>query len=257
MRLVATIVGLGLMLLAASQAPAAADTQEASTTGPVAQHQGPDFKLTLPPQFEAVKPKPQHLAAFCSYDDGRPRIYVFLQKVDGELSRRLYTRDDMKGRKSDGGSIDDVYTEKWQGMDVNVFVLRLDRAEGVLIQRNIAVPLKGDSLNVIILGPKDADDDMKLLARTLLENLQGESNWAPEGGTKGLGWLKYAAPAIFMVGLVIIILTLKRYQAVQRRKAAAEEAALQQALAAARPARPAAPPTDPRRQPPGGNARVK
>jgi hypothetical protein len=137
----------------------------------------PDFILNLPRDFKecvSKNPPPNMLYFWAQYDghDHKTNVYVEIDKVQ-ELPQTPFEKP---------VNVERMYTEKWQGWDISVYVIRTktkneNNVEQVMVTRNAAVPLKGSALKLQVTGPEAFDAQMNALLNDLLAGLQGQTNW--------------------------------------------------------------------------------
>lgn len=185
-------------------------------------HTQPDFTLKLPPNLVeyAGENKPDALYVYELRDEEgrRTNIFVLVDKVKGQLEQAPLRREDVRGE------LLSLYTEKWQGFDINVFEIRSMSGRIEMHTRNAAVPLKGNALKVQVSGPASDDQRLDALMKELLAGLDGQTNWlTPEEKSS-----RIIMPAVGLgvTASVVILLVLVRRRQLRNRRRLSGEAAM-------------------------------
>jgi hypothetical protein len=194
------------VLLATSAGLAAPAT--APSTREIFNNTEPIFILHLPKDFKEPADKkalPNMLYFWEQKDDQdhKTNVYVGIETIHQELPQAPVEKPD---------NVDKMYTEKWQGWDINVYVIHTktkneNGEEQLMVTRNAAVPLQGSALKLQVTGPAASDVQMDALLKDLLGNLEGKTNWmVPEDHStrmllSGLG----LGAALVAIAVVLIV----------------------------------------------------
>ena len=171
----------------------------------------PDFILNLPRDFKdcASQSPPANMLYFWGqYDkpDHKTGVYVEIDKVT-ELPQAPLEKP---------ANVEKMYTEKWQGWDVSVYLIRTrtknaKNEEQVMVTRNAAVPVKGNALKLQVTGPEADDAQMDALLKDLLAGLEGQTNWTtPEDHT--VRTLLCAGGLLVALAAIAIVLIIRQRQ---------------------------------------------
>ena len=170
----------------------------------------PDFIFNLPRDFKDClnkKASPNMLYFWEQYDgdDHKTNVYVEIDRVQ-ELPQVPFEKPD---------NVERMYTEKWQGWDIDVYVIRSkiknqNNQEQEMVTRNAAVPIKGNALKLQVTGPVDSDAQLDALLKGLLGTLQGKSNWmVPEDHSTRM-LLSGAGLALALVAIAVVLIVRQR-----------------------------------------------
>ena len=176
----------------------------------------PDFTMLLPADFRASQKLPPGAIYFWQQFDRQDRktgVFIVVEPVPelAQVSYKPFT------------GVDLVYTERWQGWDISVFVSHLKNGDQTMITRNAAVPLKGTAIKIQVSGPESADAQMDALIREILAGLQGQTNWVtPEVHKSHM--LLYGLGFVGAAALVAGFLVLRKSFWDKRRRQSAEAA---------------------------------
>ena len=215
---------LALVILLPGAATAAPDST-APTSQPATNliiNTDPDFTLRLPTDFTEFTGKrpPNAMYIWEQFDKAGNKTHVFVEveKVP-ELPQLPPDRIHVPL------NVERMYTEKWKGWDISVYVIRTKikdehNEDRTMITRNAAVPLKGGGLKLQVTGPESADALMNALLQELLAGLDGQTNWMlpEEHTTRTVLFAAGFAAALVLAGAVVLV---RRQQWKKRRQLSA------------------------------------
>jgi hypothetical protein len=129
------------------------------------------FTLTVPDGFKRadmlIGLVPDAVYAFLNDSSG---IMLFIEKMGGTISTepsnpRMPT--DFKGR---------LFTIKWQQFDIRAIEIPERTEDGDLITYNAQIPLKGEAIQVKLVGPAERKSEVSKLLTETVTGLRGEPN---------------------------------------------------------------------------------
>jgi len=111
----------------------------------------------------------------------------------------------------------EIINEAWQSFEIQV--LRMEFTfQGVAMVSYVAqVPLRREAIQISVASGQDNAEEGHRLLRTLLANLEGESNWTSGGGVLPSGrlteterWSRLFTGIGKMVGVIVVVLLIAR-----------------------------------------------
>jgi hypothetical protein len=98
---------------------------------------------------------------------------ILVTRMRGVIDRKPLDPNDPRA-KSAGVTLVD---EQWKGFDLQV--LRVPEEDGGIrtVTFNVQIPLKGEAIQISIVGLAAREDETQNTLRFVLANLEGESNW--------------------------------------------------------------------------------
>jgi len=205
-----------MLVLAAYGTGTWAQATTSPASSPVSQSgtiscKNPVFTLDVPAGFRQIDLPGDNVLYTLSYAKDK-RIYLRLSRWD-ESSRKLTDT-------SFGYPIDRTSTLTWQGKDVYVYQVTLPHRPGEAeeVTLNAAIQTDHKGVMVTLIGPKQALPTMETLLPQALAGLH-----APQKSTSG--WLDSTkATLLLILGMAIVIFTLRRHQIVKKRQHEQDEA---------------------------------
>lgn len=176
------------------------------------------FSLKLSDKFierpDVVESKPDivHAFQFGEATEAEFPVLLIIEKLGGTLGRER-----LEEKQMPPGFTGKIFITTWQEFEVEGF-----ETPGILDGSNfmtytVQIPLKGEAIQVAILGPEDRKDELKLLLRQVLDNLNGESNWLSSivpsniSNSENYGIILLSIAIVgFLAGLVILWLLPRR-----------------------------------------------
>jgi len=171
----------------------------------------PRFTLRVPAEFESVTPVGKGVTYAFVRGDGPSRVVLNLIPFATEFRKEPLDAETLEV------PVDRRYELSWKGLTVVVYDVaqRVDGQDVVVL--NAAVPTRNNGLVVQLAGPRAMRDEMTRLLPTLLEGLDAPT---PE---KKSGFDRRNATLLLILGMLIIIVTLRRHQTMRKRQAEADE----------------------------------
>jgi hypothetical protein len=173
------------------------------------------FSVTIPDDFAAeaqlAAAKPDFVHAFRKPEPQGLGTVIIIERMRGTIGRGRIDRSKMPS-----GFRGRILTAQWQGFDLDAIEV-LEEADGVeMVNYNVQVPLKGEAVQLRVLGRRDRKDELFALTGTLLASLRGESNWLRSGVPAAVsesphyGKVILAACAAGVIGGVTVLWLLRR-----------------------------------------------
>ncbi|MCL2700547.1 MAG: hypothetical protein FWE88_02505 [Phycisphaerae bacterium] len=215
-RVVMRTVCLFLACLAVADAAAQGEpgSQPASVpTEHLVSGQSPVFTLRVPGTFKPASPADAGVTHSFVLERGQTRILLDLIPYFADFRGRPI-------EKTFDVPADRTVELPWQDTAVTVYEiprLTTDGHEVVLLIA--AVPTAGNGLVVRLAGPREALGEMEQLLPTLLAGLDAQASQAQPRSD-----LFRKATALSILGMLIIIITLRRHQRMRKRSEQADEA---------------------------------
>lgn len=181
-----------------------------------------ELGLTLPipagfepaPDIVELEPGIKHAYRRRAATEGEFDTLILVERLRGVLGRERLDRSHMpatfKGR---------LFTMEWTAFEVDAFEI-FETFEGAdTVTYNVQVPLTPKAIQLRIFGPRAQAAELEGLTRSLLDSLEGRTNWImsvvlPER-MSGAAWYRWVLIAV-MIGVLaggllgVIVLTRRR-----------------------------------------------
>lgn len=138
------------------------------------------FKLTLPEGFDNFPPglsRPNALYSFARYAaDGSPTIIIGIERMRGVIGKEPLPEEGVeKVRKMlPPGAIVRQYQEEWKDSQVYGMETIVTQGDVTIYQKSLQIPLRGEAIQIIVLGPEIESQEISQVMKQLLFSLEGQ-----------------------------------------------------------------------------------
>ena len=190
--------------------------------GEFVSHQQLGIRLTVPDGFVS---DPERVQGNVIYAFQRPPVgdegvgvFILVSQLRSVLDRRKINPKDLQARSPHVT----IVTDRWKGFDVEAFRVPEQVDDLQLLTFNAQVPLKPRAIQVSVIGKLDREVELRGILRSVLGNLDGQTNWLDNAErvrrlSKGITRL-----AITIGVLVVAVVAI--WRAVRRRKSVLDRA---------------------------------
>jgi hypothetical protein len=173
------------------------------------------FTLQVPDDFQRdpalAIAKPDILYAFRKVEPGDIGVIIIIERMRGVLGR---ARLDLS--LAPAGVTAKVFTVRWHDFDLDAVEVQEQVGSVEAINYNVQVPLKPEAIQIRVAGPRDQKDQLLVLTNSLLDGLQGQSNWLHSSAPRALaesssyGYVLLGSVALGIVGGFVFLLRVRR-----------------------------------------------
>jgi len=180
-------------------------------------------------------------------EDGRLLVFT-IERLRGTVGREELTKEKLaRARKKQAthpmaklippDAEFDILDERWKGFDIQATRMRISTEELALVIYIAQIPLRREAIQVGVCCGEENQDEGKELLKYLLVNLDGESNWRPDGSVSPPGLLtptervsRLATGLGRMILTIVIVLLIVRSIRKSKQAKRAREAAKNQSF---------------------------
>jgi len=138
------------------------------------------FKLTIPDGFENFSPgmsRPNAIYSFARYSpDGTPTIIIGIERMHGTIGKGPLILETVR-KMLPPGAIINKYQDEWKGLQVYGAETIITQGGVTMYQKSLQFPLRREAIQIIVLGPEVASQEISEVIKQLLASLEGESSW--------------------------------------------------------------------------------
>ena len=168
------------------------------------------FILELPAGFVAApdvlarNPSMLYAYALGRRDSNGVSITLMIERLGKQLRRERLQRSQIP--KDVTG---EIVTKEWNGFTLEVMVMEKKLGHRTYLAYVARVPLKGEAIQLELVGPTARKDELDVILRQLLDGLSGESNWSADdvaaAATPGASRdLFGVSPRAFLIGAAAV-----------------------------------------------------
>lgn len=162
-------------------------------------------EFTPRPDLVGATPDIVHVFQYGEFNEGEVPILLFIEKIGGTIGKeRLKVEDFPEGFKGN------LFVTKWQGFDVDGIEVPAEANGLDTITYNVQIPLKREAIQVKLLTPAGRAEEYKPLLKTILDGLEGETNWKSTSDMQSTPQKEQSGSVLgfFAVGIVVVLVLL-------------------------------------------------
>jgi hypothetical protein len=171
------------------------------------------LRLTAPDGFMQVPDlvRGDVVYAFQRMSKGEP-TFILVRRLGGTLGREKLDPAEASAK----GPQVSLTTEKWKEFDIDVIRLSEQMGNLRLVTFNAQVPLKPEAVQVTVSGAAGREDELHGLLRSVLSNLDGQTNWL----TSKERWKRFFQGIYELAIAVVVVVVLggAAWRAIRKRR---------------------------------------
>lgn len=140
------------------------------------------FKLTLPQGFDNFpqdRSRPNAIYSFARYaPDGSPTIIIGIERMHGVIGKEPLPEEGLEEVRKmlPPGAIISKYQDEWRGFQVYGMETIVTQGGVTMDTKILQIPLRREAIQIIVLGPEAAGQEISQVMKQLLSSLEGETS---------------------------------------------------------------------------------